>query len=203
MKLKKLVSVFIISLFALSLAGCGESTRKSENSTELSSEATTEATTEMSSSLNGFVTDYVSFEVTSTNLHDGVWDEVISSDKGLNHSPELKWDPVDGATQYLIYMTDVDAFNWAHWMSDGVTETELPEGWASDSDYKGPYPPAGSSHTYEIYVVALKNPVERMKGALDGQNPKFEENFKAMDTDANGNSGNIISVGKLTGTYGN
>ena len=203
MKLKKLVSVFIISLFALSLAGCGESTRKSENSTELSSEATTEATTDMSSSLNGFVTDYVSFEVTSTNLHDGVWDEVISSDKGLNHSPELKWDPVDGATQYLIYMTDVDAFNWVHWMSDGVTETELPEGWASDSDYKGPYPPAGSSHTYEIYVVALKNPVERMKGALDGQNPKFEENFKAMDTDANGNSGNIISVGKLTGTYGN
>ena len=100
-------------------------------------------------------------------------------------------------------MTDVDAFNWVHWMSDGVTETELPEGWASDSDYKGPYPPAGSSHTYEIYVVALKNPVERMKGALDGQNPKFEENFKAMDTDANGNSGNIISVGKLTGTYGN
>lgn len=203
MKLKKLVSVFIISLFALSLAGCGESTRKSENSTELSSEATTEATTEMLSSLNGFVTDYVSFEVTSTNLHDGVWDEVISSDKGLNHSPELKWDPVDGATQYLIYMTDVDAFNWVHWMSDGVTETELPEGWASDSDYKGPYPPTGSSHTYEIYVVALKNPVERMKGALDGQNPKFEENFKAMDTDANGNSGNIISVGKLTGTYGN
>jgi hypothetical protein len=36
-----------------------------------------------------------------------------------------------------------------------------------------------------------------------GTNPKFEENFKALDTDAEGNSGNIIAVGRISGTFTN
>ena len=154
------------------------------------------------SQYNVFIDDYESFEVTSTNLNDGVWDDIISNtDKGLNQSPQLEWDAVDGAGLYVIIMDDPDAGDWMHWKSDHVTETSLDEGWASSSDYVGPYPPKGSTHTYEIYVVALKAPVERVKGAFNGQNLKFEKNFKALDIDADGNSGNIIAVGRISGTF--
>ena len=100
-------------------------------------------------------------------------------------------------------MDDPDAIDWMHWKSDHVTETSLDEGWASSSDYVGPYPPSGSTHTYEIYVVALKAPVEGVKGAFNGPNLKFEKNFKALDIDADGNRGNIIAVGRISGTFTN
>lgn len=151
---------------------------------------------------NSFIDEYEQFTVTSENLHDGVWDDVISyTDAGENKSPQLSWKPVDGAKLYLIYMSDLGAWNLIHWKTADVTETELPEGWAGRSDYVGPYPPPGATHTYEIYVVALKNPVERMKGGLGAQNPRFEENFKAADTDVDGNTGNILAVGRLAGTF--
>jgi phosphatidylethanolamine-binding protein (PEBP) family uncharacterized protein len=90
-----------------------------------------------------------------------------------------------------------------HWKSDNVTETSLDEGWAPNTEYVGPYPPTGVTRTYTVYVVALKAPVERVKGAFGFSNPKFEENFKALDIDAEGNSGNIIAVGSLSGTFTN
>ena len=99
-------------------------------------------------------------------------------------------------------MDDPNAGDFMHWKSDNVTETSLDEGWAPESEYVGPYPPSGATRTYEVYVVALKAPVEKVKGTL-GTNPKFEENFKALDTDAEGNSGNIIAVGRISGTFTN
>ena len=161
-----------------------------------------DAEAEHCSPYNAFIDDYESFEVTSSSLHDGVWDNIISNtDKGSNKSPQLEWTAVDGAGLYVIIMDDPTAMDWMHWKSDHVTETSLDEGWASSSDYIGLYPPSGSTHTYEIYVVALKAPVERVKGAFNGQNPKFEENFQTLDTDADGNSGNIIAVGRISGTF--
>ena len=163
-----------------------------------------DAASEPLSPYNAFIDDYESFEVTSTNLNDGVWDDIISNTaKGLNHSPQLEWTAVDDAGLYVIIMDDPDAMDWMHWKSDHVTETRLEEGWASSLDYIGPYPPKGATHTYEIYVVALKAPVERVKGAFNGQNPKFEKNFQALDIDADGNSGNIIAVGRIPGTFSN
>ncbi|MCR5409641.1 MAG: hypothetical protein K6E90_01530 [Lachnospiraceae bacterium] len=151
---------------------------------------------------NNFVEEYGSFTVTSQSLHDGVWDDVISNtDAGANKSPQLSWEPVEGAELYLVYMADLGAWNWIHWKSADVMETDLDEGWADSSDYKGPYPPPGSTHTYEVYVVALKKPIERMKGAFDAQNPRFEENFRAADTDIDGNKGNILGVGRISGTF--
>ncbi len=151
---------------------------------------------------NSFINDYTSFEVTSSNLNNGVWDDIISNtDKGSNKSPQLEWSPVEGAGLYVIIMDDPDGGDWMHWKSDNVTETSLAEGWAPASDYIGPYPPNGSTHTYEIYVVALKAAVERVKGSFNGQNLKFEENFKNLDVDADGNSGNIIAVGRISGTF--
>ena len=135
---------------------------------------------------------------------DGKWDDVISkTDKGENHSPALSWEPVEGATTYIIYMVDTSMQYWIHWKSEGVTETNLPEGWAPESDYVGPYPPPGGTHTYEIYVVALKKPLERMKGGLNGQNMKFESFIDDADVDADGNSGNIAACAHLSGEFTN
>ena len=231
MILKKPVILLCIMILA-SCAGCGasgdvsgsttESEAVTESSTdtavteeETSEEATTEEAVtedtaatateaESTSNDNAFIDEYNSFEVTSTSLNNGVWNDVISNtDKGLNKSPQLQWSAVDGASLYVIIMDDKDAWDFMHWKSDNVTETSLDEGWAPKSEYVGPYPPTGATRTYEVYVIALKAPVERVKGAFGASNPKFEENFKALDTDAEGNSGNIIAVGRLAGTFTN
>ena len=142
------------------------------------------------------------FEVTSGNLNNNVWDDIISNtDVGSNHSPELTWEAVDGAESYVIDMVDTTAANWIHWKSSGITETTLPEGFAESSEYIGPYPPAGAPHTYEIYILALKETPERAKGAFNGQNPKFVENLESLDINQNGESGNIISYGFVAGTF--
>ena len=166
--------------------------------------ASTAAEADDTPKYNAFIDDYNSFDVTSTSLNNGVWNDVISNtEKGSNKSPQLQWSAVDGAGLYVIIMDDPDSWHFMHWKSDNVTETSLDEGWAPGSDYVGPYPPSGATRTYEVYVVALKAPVEKVKGAFGSSNPKFEENFKALDTDAEGNSGNIIAVGRLSGTFTN
>ena len=63
------------------------------------------------------------------------------------------------------------------------------------------YPPSGSTHTYDIYVVALRSPVERVRGTVDTQNPNFAQFIRGLDTDADGNTGNIISYGYLSGEF--
>ncbi len=175
-----------------------------EHAKEETTEDETEETAEEKSfrADNSFIDEFDHFTVTSEDIHDGVWDDVISNtNAGSNKSPQLSWEPVEGAETYLIYMSDLGAWNLIHWKSSDITETDLPEGWAPGSDYIGPYPPSGATHTYEIYVIALKKPIERMKGGLGGQNPRFEENFKAADTDIDGNTGNIVAVGVLSGTF--
>ena len=227
--MKKPILLVCIMILAL-CTGCGSSGDVSESATESSSvtesstdtavteeetseEATTKETTtedavstateaDSTQKNNAFIDDYDSFEVTSTSLNNGVWNDVISNtDKGSNKSPQLQWDAVDGAGLYVIIMDDPDSWHFMHWKSDNVTETSLDEGWAPSSEYVGPYPPSGATRTYEVYVVALKAPVERVKGSFNASNPKFEENFKALDTDAEGNSGNIIAIGRLPGTF--
>lgn len=185
--MKKLISSIITFIMIFLMIGC---TGSANTSNVVESES--------------LVSKYPSFAVTSTNLNKGKWDKVISyTDKGDNKSPELTWDAVEGADSYAIYMVDTSAQYWIHWKSFEVTETSLPEGWAPSTDYIGPYPPEGGTHTYEIYIIALKNPVERMKGGFNSQNPKFPEFLDALDTDIDGNAGNIISCGHISGTFKN
>lgn len=145
---------------------------------------------------------YKTFEVKSDDLHDGVWDDAVSfTDRGSNVSPQLSWEPVEGASVYAIYMIDITAHYWIHWISEGVTETTLPQGWAPASDYVGPYPPEGGPHTYDIYVIALKNPVDRLKGSVNGQSLKVQEFIDSTNVDVHGYEGNIISIGHVSGTF--
>ena len=188
-------------------AGCFEKVEdtpaSSATETETSEEtAVTEGTTESR------VVDYADllsgfnkFELSSGELEDGVWSDVISNtEDGGNKSPSLTWEPVDGAALYVIYMVDRDASFWMHWKAEGVTSTELPQGWATDG-YVGPYPPAGSVHTYDIYVIALGAPLETLKGRVDSKSPNFPDIILEADTDADGNNGNILAYGQVSGTF--
>ena len=182
-----------------------EATTEANNSTESDAVSSSD-----SSSKGGIlpydgdeiISAYSTFELTSEDLHDGVWDDTVSfTDKGSNVSPQLSWEPVEGASVYAIYMLDISMHYWIHWISNDVTETTLPQGWAPATDYVGPYPPEGGSHTYDIYVIALKNPVERLKGGINSTTDKAPEFIAATDVDADGNSGNIISIGHLSGEF--
>lgn len=137
-----------------------------------------------------------SFELTSADLHDGVWDTVITNtDNGSNVSPQLSWEPVKGADSYVIYMIDTSANNWLHWKSNGVTETELPQGWAPAGEYIGPYPPGGT-HDYEVYVFAVEKPATEIGGEFDAENKDFDAVVKQLDED-----GNIVGCGRIVGSY--
>lgn len=208
---RKLTSLILCSAIALAFAGCGTApvtsatSGPSENTAESTADSTAESTTEApapDNSKDEFVGEYAAFKVTSPNLNSGKWDDKIgerAEAKGV--SPALSWEPVEGASCYAIYMVDLDTHYFLHWVQGDITETSLAEGSAAPGKYIGPYPEPGSTHRYNIYVIALKNPVERVKGGSNSINPKFPEFIKALDTDASGNTGNIISVGRVCGTY--
>lgn len=146
--------------------------------------------------------DIPTFELTSEDLHDGVWDTVISNTAaGSNVSPQLTWEAMPDAACYVIYMVDTSSGDWLHWKKNDVTETTLAQGWEQTSDYLGPCPPPGTTHDYEVYVIAIKEPVERAKGALKSSNPNLYANVWALDTPAEGVTGNILAYGHLVGTF--
>lgn len=206
MNIKRFSALILSGAFMLSFAGCSNNGPAATvpSSPETSEAPATEApaVSVADNSNDIFVSAYPAFEVTSQSLHDGIWDEVTANTMdGKNASPELSWEPVEGASTYVIYMIDMDTAYFIHWRSGDITGTSLPEGWASTSDYIGPYPPPGSTHRYNVYVFALKNPVERVKGGINSISPKVKEFMESLDTDADGNTGNIISVGCVSGKY--
>lgn len=212
--MKKTISIFIsLILVTMIFTGCGETKEKNVETAVTETETAdiqtnqdepAEAVTEPVFDECELIAKYEHFAISSENLRDGKWDDVISNtEKGENKSPELTWEPVDGASLYMIYMVDTSMQDWIHWKSADITETSLPTGWAPESDYVGPYPPAGGTHTYEIFVIAIKNPVERMKGGLNSQNMKFAEFIDALDTDKDGNTGNIVACGHIAATFTN
>lgn len=212
--MKKKMFFGLMLAMGLTFAGCGKKEEAADVMPETVAETVTETEAEEVETESEIVvteeagndilakTGLASFEVISEDLQDGVWNQVITNTlSGSNVSPQISWEPVEGATCYAIYMTDTTAGNFIHWKSANVTETVLPQGWASETDYIGPYPPPGATHDYDIFVMALKKPVERAKGAFKSSNPNFEGNLMALDTDADGATGNMIAYGYLTGTY--
>ncbi len=198
--MRKRVTIFCLLKIFLCLSACGKEA-------EVPKVQVQEQKTEKPAAVSVIEVRGISapaITLTSDNLHDGVWDQVISNtDSGQNKSPQLSWDPVEGATEYAIYMSDINMQDFIHWKSGHITETTLPEGFADEPDYIGPYPPPGGTHTYEIYLLALKEPVERLKGGVNSANPKFEKNIQSLDETADGQGGNILAIGYLSGTYTN
>lgn len=140
-------------------------------------------------------------EITSTSLNsEGKWKTVITSSDGENKTPQLSWSPVESASCYAIYMFDITAGNWCHWIAKDVKVTELELGAKlEDSQYIGPYPPSGV-HTYEVRIFALKDSPDSYSGRFDNVNPSLDDIIKALDT-SKGKTGNVLATGVLRGTY--
>lgn len=135
-------------------------------------------------------------KISSQNLNNGVWDTIITNTiYGQNFSPALSFDEVDGAKCYAIYMIDPDGGNWLHWRTI-VNENALALG-ADRVNYVGPYPPSGT-HTYTVYVFALKNnaDISALPGVLDASGADIEKIKKGLEENCG-----IITSGTLSGTY--
>ena len=201
MKSAKFAALLVALSLLISIPGCRK--KEAVTSSVMPSESSEDTVNPLTDNMcGGYLDGYETFKVTSTSLSDGVWDDIISNtDIGENRSPQLSWEPVEGAKVYAIYMFDTNTNGYLHWRSGGITETSLPEGWASPLDYNGPHIGHGYTHNFDIYVIALKAPVERVRGTVNGQNKKLGEFIKELDTDTEGNTGNIISYGKISGLY--
>lgn len=140
-------------------------------------------------------------QIKSASLtEDGKWRSVITVSKGDNLSPQLSWTPVESAACYAIYMVDISANNWCHWIAKDVKVTNLALGeQLENSQYIGPYPPSGV-HVYEVMIFALKASPDEYLGKFDGTNASLDAIIEALDS-ANGNGGNILAKGTISGTY--
>ena len=153
-----MIACIISTALVLGFSGCRN---KTEGTTELPALSSASDTVNplTDNMCGGYLDGYDTFEVTSADLNDGVWDDIISNtDIGENKSPQLSWEPVEGAEVYAVYMFDTNTNGYLHWRSGGITETSLPEGWASPLDYNGPHIGHGYTHNFDIYVIALKAP---------------------------------------------
>ncbi|MCR4748703.1 MAG: hypothetical protein K5877_02695 [Lachnospiraceae bacterium] len=142
-----------------------------------------------------------SFNVTSSNIYEGIWDDKITNTKyGENMSPELTWDAVDGADRYVVIMIDGA---WLH-MDVFTTETHLDEGAVSrgprGEQYVGPYPPSGT-HTYSVFVFALKDEPGKVKMSFDAGGNSIDLIYSGLNKDKDENTGNVIAFGRLNGNY--
>ncbi len=193
--MKTITSLVIASAFVL-FTGCSGYIDKTETVSE------TAASVSSSNAIGRYLEGRDTFEVTSEDLENGVWSDIISNTHiGENRSPQLSWQPVDGAEVYVIYMVDSDTNGFLHWKSNNVTETDLPQGWASAVDYTGPHIGHGYTHTFDIYVMALRSPTDRLKGAVNAVNKELGSFIELIDTSADGSKGNIIAYGKISGKF--
>lgn len=201
MKKTGIISIILTAALLMSIPGCQNEAVNS--SVPVASEIEKAAVNPLTDDMcGGYLDGYSTFNVTSESLTDGIWNDITSNTNiGENKSPQLSWEPVEGAAVYAVYMFDTNTNGYLHWKSGGITETSLPEGWASPLDYNGPHIGHGYTHNFDIYVIALKAPVEKLKGTVNGQNKKLGEFIKELDTDKDGNTGNIISYGRISGLF--
>lgn len=201
MKKIRIISILLTAVLLMSIPGCQNEAASSSvpAASEIEKATVNPLTDDM---CGGYLDGYSTFNVTSESLTDGIWNDITSNTNiGENKSPQLSWEPVEGAAVYAVYMFDTNTNGYLHWKSGGITETSLPEGWASPLDYNGPHIGHGYTHNFDIYVIALKAPVEKLKGTVNGQNKKLGEFIKELDTDKDGNTGNIISYGRISGLF--
>lgn len=201
MKKTRIISILLTAALLMSIPGCQN--KAASSSVQATSEIEKAAVNPLTDDMcGGYLDGYSTFNVTSESLTDGIWNDITSNTNiGENKSPQLSWEPVEGAAVYAVYMFDTNTNGYLHWKSGGITETSLPEGWASPLDYNGPHIGHGYTHNFDIYVIALKAPVEKLKGTVNGQNKKLGEFIKELDTDKDGNTGNIISYGRISGLF--
>ena len=183
---KKIIALLCAALTAISVCGC-----EAKHNTETYIKKT-------------LFQDIPTFEVTSTSIKNGKWDKKIANTaEGENISPELSWEAVEGAESYVVIMIDGV---WLH-MDVFTEETHLDEGSIQrgerGSQYVGPYPSPGHNHTYSVFVFALKGESGKVPLAFDAGGNSIDLIWQKLDTDKDGNRGNVLAYGRLDGDYKN
>ena len=165
----------------------------------------------------------------SDSLSDkGFWDYDVSY-YGENKSPDIYFQPVDGAKAYAVFMVDTSAKNWLHWKGQIKAEQledkrfggkiiigkgfkVIEKGFFESYDweeggpvpdsnaYVGPYPPKGT-HTYVVYVIAMKEEAAELSGNFNDENNNVDSILRSADKDKAGNAGNIIDTAKISGKF--
>lgn len=134
--------------------------------------------------------------LSSPDLNNGVWDVSISgTGKGENKNPALSWNPVEGASEYVVYMVDTSTANLIHLRTGGIKKPLLEKGVLKSREYKG-LTPAKGVHTYDVYVYAMRSDPGKLPGIMFMANLDFASVEKKLD-----NAGTILAKGKLTGTF--
>ncbi len=198
----KSIAVLSAALLVLSgLAGCGVGASAAE--------AEPAETTLCEVEEFGYcVESYPQFYVGSDSLVDGVWSNDMANVAEHRFecvSPSLYWEPVEGAACYVIYMVDsthsegIPPMNLLHWIVENYEGTEIEAD--ADDYFLALDPERGTTRTYQIYVIALKAPVERAKGSVGTMPTDFGNFLQDLDTDVDGNTGNIIAFCFLSVTY--
>ena len=145
-----------------------------------------------------------SMDVTSDSLTDGVWNGEIS-----DRSPELSFEPVDGAEFYVIYMVDESSNNRLLWYASHVSDISVPEG-SGTGEYHGPELPAGEGgHNLTVYVYALQGePGRTLDLEFDGSSLSGDIYYYDILNVIDGSSspelyGNVLAYGYVTGAFWN
>jgi Raf kinase inhibitor-like YbhB/YbcL family protein len=148
--------------------------------------------------------------VSSNAIHGAI--PRAQSEYGDGISPDISWDPVEGARSYALILEDPDSHNprpFVHWVAFNIPAdvTSLPAGMQDysrlddpkgllqgrnsrgDTGYFGPQPPVGDApHHYHFQVFALDADLDVPPGA------DRDEVIVAM-------SNHVLAAGELVGTY--
>ena len=198
---KKIMTAILSA--SLLLTACGTQTNETTaapaetTATTTAAETTTEATTAESSETEAQLP--VISNITSEDIKDGKWvDSVACNSVGKNESPQLKWDAVEGAEGYVIYMLDTTVGNEIQWKTTADTN-ELPHGYDNKREkYFGPHP--DGLNDYQVLIYAVKKMPEKVPGVIHTSQLFFEK-FEEKIDDAGDGPGNIIAKGVLEASY--
>lgn len=112
------------------------------------------------------------FSLQSTAFDPGGAIDAIHTCDGANVSPPLAWASVPPAAELAVVVRDTDADGFLHWVVTGIDplvqglgEGGVPEGAVEhvngfgEARWQGPCPPEGETHTYEVALYALPEPL--------------------------------------------
>ena len=96
-------------------------------------------------------------------------------------------------------MLDVSTNNWLSWFVI-VDETHLDEGAYTEQDvYVGPYPPG--THTYELYVIALRTDPKPVSFPIDSSGGDISAKMNFLNVASDGSNGNVLAYGMIRADY--
>lgn len=121
------------------------------------------------------------FSLSSPEFAGGDPMPVVHTCDGAGTSPPLQWASTPPAAELAVVVRDPDAGGFVHWVVTGIdplvqglAEGAVPEGAVEATNdagtlgWTGPCPPAGTTHTYELVLHALPEPLTLEPGT-DGR----------------------------------